>query len=85
MGVNEGIVKDNDGNVIVVIITVLEIYIKWILYKANSKNNNGNVYVVKNVRPTILESPFKVEERSESIPIEELIEFRKKQYNKKDI
>ena len=88
MGVTQGIVKDNDGNVICCYhCGSRNIHKSGFLYRANSKKQQWKCLACgkKTVRPTILEkSPFKVEERDpESIPIEELIEFRKKQYRQK--
>tara|TARA_A100001515_G_scaffold96318_1_gene77306 strand:+ start:540 stop:1607 length:1068 start_codon:yes stop_codon:yes gene_type:complete len=88
MGVTQGIVKDSDGNVICCYhCGSRNIHKSGFLYRANSKKQQWKCMACgkKTVRPTILEkSPFKVEERDpESIPIEELIEFRKKQYKQK--
>ena len=88
MGIMEGIVKDSDGNVISCChCGSRNIHKSGFLYRANSKKQQWKCMACgrKTVKPTILEkSPFKVEERDpESIPIEELIEYRNTQYKQK--
>tara|TARA_R100000781_G_scaffold55325_2_gene36045 strand:- start:211 stop:1260 length:1050 start_codon:yes stop_codon:yes gene_type:complete len=88
MGEMDDIRKDADGNVIgCPHCGARALHKSGFLYRANSKKQQWKCMacVRKTVRPTILEeSPFKVEDRDpETIPIEELIEFRQKQYKQK--
>ena len=78
-------VKDNDGNIISCPhCGARTIHKSGFLYRANSKKQQWKCTACgrKTVRPTVLEeAPFKKQEIDpESMPIEELLEHRKKQY-----
>ena len=90
MSLGDDIRKDADGNVVgCPHCGSRSIHKSGFLYRANTKKQQWKCTACgrKTVAPVIVEkSPFRVEEKDpDTIPIEELIEFRQKQYKQKKI